>query len=211
MHRRSQGAPAGALTLAVRASARRRKFRTLITGLLVAAGVAAFPAAASAAKCDDVATAKVFAPLGDLNDYFLAPGGDFEGKQTWKTSGPVFQTWTHPQLPGAGPTGMVLASGASITSPNLCADLQRPTLRFGAYAYRGTGSLRVEAIDGNSKSVLLGRLAGADFTNGGVTGNVAFGTVLGIVPDSFKHVQLRLTAESGTWVADAVYVDPYMR
>jgi hypothetical protein len=189
----------------------KQKFQMLAAGLLATVAAAAFPAAASAAKCEKVATTKVFAPLGDLNDYFLAPGGDFEGKQTWRTTGPVAQRYTHPALPGAGPTGMVLGAGGSMTSPKLCADLLRPTLRFLAYAHRGAGTLRVEAIDDHGAAVLLGRLDGAGFASGAATGHVAFGTVLGLVPDSFKHVRLRLTAESGTWVADAVYVDPYMR
>jgi hypothetical protein len=189
----------------------KKKMRMMGASLLAVAAAAAFPAAASAANCEKIPTSKVFAPLGDFNDYFLAPGGDFEGKLTWSTAGPVTQRYTHPALPGAGSTGMVLATGGSMTSPRLCADLLRPTLRFLAYAHRGTGTLRVEAIDDKGAKVVLGRLAGADFASGAATGHVAFGAVLGLVPDSFKHVRLRLTAESGTWVADAVYIDPYMR
>jgi hypothetical protein len=189
----------------------KKKIQMLGASLLAVVAAAAFPAAASAAKCEDVATSKVFAPLGDLNDYFLAPGGDFEGTQTWSTTGAVSQRYTHPPLPGAGPTGMVLGAGGSMTSPRLCADLLRPTLRFLAYAYQGRGTLRVEAVEDHGGTVVLGRLAGANFATGAATGHVAFGTLLGLLPDSFKHVRLRLTAESGTWVADAVYVDPYMR
>ena len=113
------------------------------------------------------------------------------------------------RCPPPVPPGWCSAAGGSITSPKLCADLLRPTLRFGAYAYRGTGTLRVEAVDDKGAAVVLGRLAGAEFAAGAATGHVAFGTVLGLVPDSFKHVRLRITAESGTWVADAVYIDPY--
>jgi hypothetical protein len=188
-----------------------KRIKMLGAGLLAAAAAVVFPAGASAANCEKLPTTKVFAPLGDFNDYFLAPGGDFEGTQTWQTAGPVIQRWTHPALPGAGPTGMVLGSGGSITSPKLCADLLRPTLRFGAYAYQGAGSLRVEAVDDKGAAVLLGRLGGAEFAAGMVTEHLGFGTKLGLAPDSSKHVRLRLTAESGTWIADAVYIDPYMR
>ena len=58
----------------------RTKARMLRAGLAALLALVAFPAAASAADSDAVATSKVFAPIGDLNDYFLAPGGDFEGK-----------------------------------------------------------------------------------------------------------------------------------
>jgi hypothetical protein len=188
-----------------------RTARVLRAGLVVAAALAMFPAAASAAQCDKVPTAKVFAPLGDTNDYFLAPGGDFEGALTWERSGPVIQRWIHPALPGAGSTGLVIAAGGSVTSPKLCADLLRPTLRFLAYAYQGQGALRVDAVHDNGQAVVLGRLSGSAFGAGAATDSVAFGTLLGIALDDSKHVRLRLTAESGTWVADAVYVDPYMR
>jgi hypothetical protein len=188
-----------------------KTIRTIGAGLLAVAATAAFPAAASAANCETIATKKVFAPLGDYNDYFLAPGGDFEGTQTWKTTGPVVQRYTHPALPGAGSTGMVLGAGGSITSPRLCADVLRPTLRFLAYAYQGKGALRVEALEDNGAAILLGRLAGAEFAAGAASGHVAFGSALGLMPNGSKHVRLRITAESGTWVADAVYIDPYQR
>ena len=46
----------------------KKKIQMLGASLLAVVAAAAFPAAASAAKCEDVATSKVFAPLGDLND-----------------------------------------------------------------------------------------------------------------------------------------------
>jgi len=188
-----------------------RTVRALRVGLAVAVALAVFPVAASAAQCDKVPTAKVFAPLGDTNDYFLAPGGDFEGQLTWDRSGPVVQRWTHPALPSAGSTGLVIGAGGSVTSPKLCADLAHPTLRFLAYAFQGQGALRVDAVDEMGGAIVLGRLSGAAFASGAATDSVAFGTLLGIGLDDFKQVRLRLTAESGTWVADAVYIDPYMR
>ena len=78
------------------------KARIVRAGIAAAVALAVFPAAASA-KCETVVTSKVFAPLGDNNDYFLAPGGDFEGTLEWSTSGPVVQRWTHPALSVAGP------------------------------------------------------------------------------------------------------------
>jgi hypothetical protein len=185
------------------------KRRMMRIGALAVVAMAAFPAMASAAKCDKVPTAKVFAPIGDNADYFLAPGGDFEGKLEWKATGPVVQTYTHPAFSVAGSTGLVLGAGGSVTSPNLCADLDRPTMRFFAYAPHRTGTLRVDAVGDHGEVVTLGRLNGAAITlNSGLLG---FGSVLGLGLDTSKHVQLRLTAESGTWVTDAVYIDPYMK
>jgi hypothetical protein len=185
---------------------RRRMMRV---GTLALVAMAAFPAMASAAQCDKVPTAKVFAPIGDNADYFLAPGGDFEGKLEWKTSGPVVQQYTHPAFSVAGSTGLVLGAGGSVTSPQLCADMSRPTLRFFAYAPQRTGTLRVDAVADNGETVTLGRLNGAAISlNSGLLG---FGSLLGLNLDTSKHVRLQLTAESGTWIADAVYIDPYMK
>jgi hypothetical protein len=184
------------------------KARAVRAGALAAVALATFPAMASAAKCDKVQTSKVFAALGDTSDYFLAPGGDFEGKLTWKVSGPVVQAWTHPALPTAGSTGLVLSAGGSVTSPNVCADMDRPTLRLFAFAPRGSGTLRVDAVSGKD-TVTLGRLDGSRFSL--AAGLLNFGSLLGLGLDTSKDVQVRLTAESGTWIADAVYVDPYMR
>jgi hypothetical protein len=185
---------------------RRRMMRI---GILAVVAVAAFPAMASAAQCDKVPTAKVFAPIGDNADYFLAPGGDFEGNLEWKATGPVVQQYTHPAFSVAGSTGLVLGAGGSVTSPQLCADIDRPTLRFFAYAPQRTGTLRVEAVGDHGETVVLGRLNGAAISLN--SGLLAFGSMLGLDLDTSKHVQLRLTAESGNWVADAVYIDPYMK
>jgi hypothetical protein len=185
------------------------KRRALRAGALAAVAITAFPAAASAAKCDKVATSKVFTAVGDTNDYFLAPGGDFEGALTWTTTGAVAQRWTHPALAVAGSTGLVMGAGSTATSPELCADLDRPTLRFGAFATGGTGSLRVDAVESNGKTTVLGRVTGSPLK--ALTGAIGFGSLLGLNVDTKKPVQLRLTVESGTWIADAVYVDPYMK
>jgi|1185.fasta_scaffold15843_2 hypothetical protein len=183
--------------------------RMMRIGILAVVAMAAFPAMASAAKCDKVPTTKVFAAIGDNSDYFLAQGGDFEGKLEWKAVGPVVQTYTHPAFPAAGSTGLVLGAGGSVTSPNLCADLDRPTLRFFAYAPQHTGTLRVDAIGDHGEVQTLGRLNGAALSLN--SGLLSFGNVLGLNLDDSKHVQLRLTAESGVWVTDAVYIDPYMK
>ena len=187
------------------------KRRALRAGVLAAVAATAFPAAASAAKCDKLATSKVFAALGDSNDYFLAPGGDFEGALNWKTSGSVSQRWTHPALPAAGSTGLVVGAGGSATSPELCADLDRPTLRFGAYALGGTGVLRLDAVDHKGATTLLARVTAAQAASLPLTGSLGFGSLLGLDVQGSKSVQLKLTAESGTWTVDAVYIDPYMR
>lgn len=193
-------------------SRKRSRTKRLVTLTAIAVGAfGAAPGAALAAQCDKVPTTKVFAPLGDVNDYFLAPGGDFEGTLSWQRSGPVEQRWTHPPLRAADPTGLVLGAGGSVTSPTLCADELRPTLRFLAYAHQGRGSLRVEAVHNDNKVTPLGRLPGSGYSRGAATTHVPFATALAIESNASKHVALRFTAENGIWATDAVYVDPASR
>src|SRR3954467_10105852 len=154
------------------------KRRMMRIGTLPLLAMAAFPAMASAAQCDKVPTAKVFAPIGDNADYFLAPGGDFEGSLEWKATGPVVQKYTHPAFSVAGSTGLVLGAGGSVTSPQLCADLDRPTFRFFAYAPQHSGTLRVDAVGEHGETVLLGRLDGAALSL--TSGLLGFGNLLGI-------------------------------
>src|SRR3954449_3030314 len=68
---------------------RRHRPRRMGAALIAAAAVAAaLPAAASAASCRAQAVTQPFAELGDDNTYFMAPGGDFEGKtNSWELSG----------------------------------------------------------------------------------------------------------------------------
>ena len=48
--------------------------------------MAVVPGAAQAAECPVPVTTQVFAEFGDPNQYFLAPGGDFESL-SWARSG----------------------------------------------------------------------------------------------------------------------------
>ena len=190
----------------------KKKMQMLGASLLAVVAAAAFPAAASAATCENVATSKVFAPLGDLNDYFLAPGGDFEGALTWSTAGPGDAALHPPRAArrrfhrdGAGDRR--LDDVAEAVRGPAAPDAAVPRLRLPGHRHAaGRGGRR------------QGREPWSSAGSPAPTSRPA--PPRGTWPSArcwascrtrFKHVRLRLTAESGTWVADAVYIDPYMR
>jgi hypothetical protein len=186
---------------------------------LVAAVCGAFamtPAAALAAdsteECETQATAKVFSFLGDDNDYFPAPGGDFEGDQlSWATTGTVERKWA--PLSILGRKVVDLSQAASIESPELCVDVTRRHLRFGVKApYSGT--LKVQAVAGDGTVTDLASIdAAAQRREYSVLGwsaskDIPLSPALGVTSGS-RTVKLRIAAQSGSWDVDSVNVDPY--
>jgi hypothetical protein len=182
------------------------------TAVAAALAAAVLPAAASAAECPPQATSKPFAPLGDLGDYFLAPGGDFEGTTTWALGAGATVRAADKPIDFAGARVLDLAPGASATSPEVCVDTLMPHLRFGTRALDEDDRLRVEAVDaGSGAATTLGVLDGDDFEEGWwVTPEVALAGRLDLAAGS-RTVRLRLTALRGRWLSDGVYVDPLVK
>ena len=174
--------------------------------VLATLALASVPAAASAAACPDVPSSPVFASFGDSNGYFLAPGGDFEANLAWTgrdiDRGQVDKPWSL-----AGTKALRLDRGETATSPAFCVSELHPHLRFMTSGDSG-GLLKVEAIENGVVTALI-------VLNGGqgwrVTDFVPLATALGYLGAEGHDVQLRMTALSGTWSADGVYVDPYRR
>lgn len=172
----------------------------------------ALPASASAADCPPQPTTKPFAPLGDLNDYFLAPGGYFEADHGWELAGAASVRTVAKPVGFGGPNVLELGAGASATSPALCVDVLTPHLRFGARTGDEDDRLRVEAVDaGTGARVALATLDGEEFEDGwDVTPEVPLSGPLGVVSGEPRQVRLRLSSVSGRWQADAVLVDPFV-
>jgi hypothetical protein len=180
-------------------------------------GLALTPSAALAAdsteECTIEATAKVFSFLGDYNEYFTAPGGDFEGELTWATSGDVEQKSSPLSL--LGRRVVDLGSGAAIESPALCVDVTRPHIRFGVKPpYSGTLTVQAVADDGTVAD--LGSIDAAtqrrehSSLGWSASPNVPLSTALGVTSGS-RTVKLRIAAQSGSWDVDSVNVDPARR
>jgi hypothetical protein len=189
---------------------RTRFARVAVTAL---AALAVLPTtAAMAAECAPVPTTQLFSLLGDTNEYFVAPGGSFEGQNSWALKGEAKVDDTTLQLLGlVRGHALELDRGASGTSPALCADALRPHLRFAARASNGVGSLSVEAITGNGTVVPLATIDGADHARWSLTGNVALVPPVEVATGDSEDVKIRITAVSGDWKIDTVAIDPYAK
>jgi hypothetical protein len=83
--------------------------------------------------CVDPTLAAHLSPFGDSRQYFLAPGGDFEGTTAgWELDGGARVVGGNEPFGvlGAGAASLQLPAGSSATSPVFCVDLNYPTFRF---------------------------------------------------------------------------------
>jgi hypothetical protein len=167
------------------------------------------------------ALSKPLAGLGDLADYALAPGGNFEsGAGGWLlTGGAAVAAGNETSYVGspADRSSLALPFGSTATSPVMCIDGSYPHFRVFA---RNTGStkstLKVEVLymDGKGKIVGSGSGTVAGTTTAwqlsntlriGVTFNTA--VAAGAAPVAFRFTP----SGPGNWQIDDVYVDPYAR
>src|SRR3954466_772845 len=116
-------------------------------GLTGAALFPAVPAAnagllvESAPSCDNGAGSQVFAQFGDDNNYFLAPGGDFEsGAGDWTDNGASVVGDQEPwEVGGDGSPPPDIPAGRTVTSPTICVGIEHPSMRF--FAHHSGGGL----------------------------------------------------------------------
>jgi hypothetical protein len=83
--------------------------------------------------CVDPVVAAHLSPFGDKRDYFVAPGGDFEGATAgWQFDGGAKVVGGNEPFGvlGNGASSLQLPAGSSATSPVFCVDLNYPTFRF---------------------------------------------------------------------------------
>jgi hypothetical protein len=188
---------------------RMRGVKAALAAVLVAA---ALPATASAdtGNCPSVNASPVFSTTGDLSNYFLAPGGDFENRDVWSVTGSYgYNSYDASALPWAGPTALRLDDGAQATSPTFCIDSTYPHLRLGAQSVYGfNGTLTIEAIPAGGPPVVLGTLRAADFKLPGLSVETPLASKLGLATGQSVQAQLRLTSRNGSWGVDAIAVDP---
>lgn len=174
---------------------------------------------ASSATTDSLcgySTSQTFAAFGDLAYYHLAPGGDAESN-AWRTRGGA-SVVSGQGILAQGAKVYSLPKGGSVTSRSFCLTYDSPTVRFSVNDPGVAGAtLKVEAMwtsvfSGESITAPIAtiqsgkagvRLVDPCFVLANLSAMVSgTGTV---------SVQLRITAESGNWQVDDVYVDPFKR
>jgi hypothetical protein len=179
---------------------------------LTAATTTATAAPPQFGTCDDALLTQPFAAFGDLADYKLVAGGDFEAGATgWDfADGAALGAGGR-----SGDASAVLPEGASVTSPATCVNAAYPTLRFFARTLTGapSGQLRVELLYRDQPAGSAAIPAGVVQPAGDWTPSRRMRTVSvaasALTGDA--SLSLRFTAVRGTWAIDDVFVDPYRR
>ena len=209
-----------------------RRARIALLGTLTGAALFVAPSAAnagllvqSAPSCDNGALSQPFAQFSDDNNYFLAPGGDFEsGAGDWGDSGARVVSDQEPwNVNGAGSHALDIPAGHSVVSPTVCVGIEDPSMRF--FAHRSGGGLlaaasnllvtaRVETSLGLVVEVPVGTLT--TLTNAAkwnkTPTQLVLASLLPLLPGEHTPIQFRFAAVgTSDWVIDDVFVDPHSR
>ena len=174
---------------------------------------------ASVASCAAVATsATPFSAWGDSASYGLVPGGSFEGSSGWAlvSATAVVGNESFYVTSKKDTTSLNIKAGGSATTPLFCGTLATPTVRFFARADSTSAKLLVEVLYTDPFTGKLGSLP-----IGSVAGTSAWAPTSAMYllanllalgqPDQSTDLALRLTATSGSWQADDVYIDPFRK
>lgn len=189
--------------------------------LVVAAAVASTAGTAKAGLITGLvgggcgATAPVFSPWGDWENYYFAPNGGFEsGSAGWTLGGGaavVTQSNEPWFLAGFGSHALRVPAGGS-ASINVCYGVTYPAVRFFVAGQGGPATVHVRVV---SRSLLgvLSVLDGGTFTADQTwRPSPKISTLFSALaaPLGTKSMQLQFTVESGTAQIDDLFVDPLL-
>lgn len=203
----------------------RSRLRIAVTGVaalaflgLLAAPGAAFASSSILASCPTQPVSTPFSQWGDANDYFLAPGGSFEGTADqvgWTLSNATLTSGNEPfYVNDSGDSqSLTIAGGGSATSPYFCVDNTMGSLRFFAQQVSAGAGLHVQALVQTSNGVStvpLAHLFDGSMPTWAPT-NPITGNSSGLPDGQMLSVALQFTVRSSaaSWQIDDVYVDPY--
>jgi hypothetical protein len=161
----------------------------------------------------------LFNPLsafGDVRDYFVAPGGDFEGgRDGWTLDGGAAIVGGGGTLAGGVGNALRLPPGSQAVSPAFCVDLHYPTFRFFAaqVAQKG-GSLKVDVIYPElPKSNVHGAGDVKSNPHWGLSKDFKLEPQRAGKKAGWRKVAIRFRADAheGDWRVDDILIDPRMR
>jgi hypothetical protein len=173
---------------------------------------------AAFASCPTQPVSTPFSQWGDSNDYFLVPGGSFEGTAAqvgWTLSNASLTSGNEPfnvNDPG-DQQSLTINGGGSATSPYFCVDDTMSGLRlFAQQAGAGT-DLYVKALvqnsDGSVTVVPVADLADGSMATWAPTDPLGGSGHLPTGSSVMVALRFRAPASSGSWQVDDIYVDPY--
>lgn len=194
----------------IRSFARRLASLTCFVLLLTAA-----PAFAS---CAEQSESTPFAQWGDTNNYFLVPGGSFEG-----TPAEVgWNLWNASLTPGNEPfyvnsdtddQSLEIGADGTAISPSFCLDDTMSSLRFFAQEAESGSDLQVNLLVWwwyHFVTVPIADLADGSMPSWSPTSPIDLPTNL--IPNGFSvnaALEFVVPQDEGSWQIDDVYVDPY--
>jgi hypothetical protein len=172
---------------------------------------------ASTASCGNPFIENPFSIFGDDRDYVLAPGGAFETKPEGWVLGRNTQLRSENEpwrvRAPSDRQALRIREGESVTSSQMCVDLDYPTFRlFLTRASGSEGQLRVDVIYPNapgSPVETVGWLSVAQRWE--VTDDIPVLPELGGKLPGGRKVAFRFTAVRADHVIDDLYVDPKRR
>lgn len=175
-------------------------------------------AASALAACPSQPGSTPFAQWGDTNNYFLVPGGTFEGTPEaigWNLSNASLTPGNEPFYVNS-PTddqSLTINGGGVATSPAFCLDDTMSDLRFFAQEDEAGSDLEVNLLVWRRRQVVT--IPIADLTDGSMP-SWAPTSPIGLPTDeipsgfsAFGALQLVAPGGQGSWQIDDVYVDPY--
>jgi hypothetical protein len=196
-----------------------RRLRRAIFSVASVTCVAVFASTGVAlASCPTQPVSTPFSQWGDSNDYFLVPGGSFEGTADqvgWTLSNASLTTGNEPfnvNDPG-DQQSLTINGGGSATSPFFCVDETMSGLRFFAQQAGAGTDLRVKALvqnpDGSVTPVSIADLADGSIPAWAPTDPIGGSSHLPAGSSLMVALRFRAPVLSGSWQIDDIYVDPY--
>lgn len=184
----------------------------LVTATAAVASLASAPRAGAllGLVCPDQTIEYPFAAWGDDNAYVLVSPA--ESSDGWSLRGASIGSGNEPWYVHSKKDRRAAAvpAGATAETPSLCLTLFDPTMRLFANGSRG-GKLQVDAIGHTPLGLSL--VLGSMTVNG--TGSWSPSDVQRFLANLTSPVtwtiSFRLTAVSGSWQVDDVYVDPMLQ
>lgn len=179
------------------------------------------PSAAFASSCPVQATTTPFAQWGDVGNYSLVPGGNFEsplGISGWIVNRAERTLGNEPFYVGGSSDShsLTIDSGGIAVSPTFCVDDTMRDFRFFAHAYGADGDLQVRLVMQTATGPIstplrqVFDLPASSMPNWAPTGefNVADGVTLATGQSALGRLVFDVEGRS-SWQIDDIYIDPY--
>jgi hypothetical protein len=169
------------------------------------------------ASCPDQPASTPFSQWGDSNDYFLLPGGSFEGTADqvgWTLDNASLTAGNEPfNVNGdSDAQSLTINAGGSATSPYFCVDDTMSGLRFFAQQVGAGTDLRIKALVQTANGVVVvpvADLADGTMSSWAPTDSLGGSGTLPSGSTVMVALRFRAPASSGSWQIDDIYVDPY--